>query len=226
MATFSAPNLTVKDLAISNNFDRAAHPEIDAYSTRAVAVAALGDRQVYDNVSIMSHQDTLYVKGQTPTTEARQYFVNSFIRGDVDFIFGNATAVIDRSFLQVRSWAGGTVLAPNTDYRKKYGILITSSTISTNGASDDTMHLGRPWHNTADAWPQAVVRTCDIHSGIANASPWVDMVPEYPWQWARFKEHQNFGPGAGTGSNAPQVTATAHSPLPRGEVNHGGAGTA
>lgn len=208
VATFRPPNLTVKDLTISNTFDRNAHPEINQYETQAVAIAAMGDRQVYDNVSIMSHQDTLLVKGETPTAQARQYFIGCFIRGDVDFIFGNATAVIDRSTIQVLNHVGGTVLAPNTDYRKKYGILISSCTITTSGVPNDTMHLGRPWHNVPEAHPQAVVRNCEIQAGIKDAQPWTNMVPEYPWQWARFKEYQNFGAGAGTGSNAPQMSAT------------------
>ncbi|MET7690428.1 pectinesterase family protein [Streptomyces sp. NPDC005483] len=206
VATFRPPNLTVQDLTISNTFDSNAHPEISPYETQAVAIAAMGDRQTYDNVSIMSHQDTLLVKGDTPTTQARQHFVNCLIRGDVDFIFGNATAVIDRSTIQVLPWPGGTVVAPNTDKSKKYGILIISSTITTTGVPNDTMHLGRPWNNTADAWPQAVVRNCDIQAGIKDAQPWTNMLPEYPWQYARFKEYNNFGPGAGVGANAPKLT--------------------
>lgn len=207
VATFRPPNLTVKDLTISNGFDRGAHPEINPYETQAVAVAAMGDRQVFDNVAIMSRQDTLLVKGQTPTTEARQYFVGCFIRGDVDFIFGNATAVIDRSTIQMLSWPNGTVLAPNTDGSKKYGILLSSCTINTSGVTSDTMHLGRPWNNTAEAWPQAVVRACEIGSGVKDAQPWTDMLPDQPWRlFGRFREYHNFGPGAGHGSESPQLT--------------------
>ncbi|MBK3580725.1 hypothetical protein JHN63_44520 [Streptomyces sp. MBT65] len=208
VATFRPPNLTVQDLTIQNTFDRDAHPEISPYETQAVAVAAMGDRQVYDNVAVMSHQDTLLVKGETPTTQARQYFVNCFIRGDVDFIFGNATTVIALSWIQVLPWPGGTVLAPNTDLNKQYGILLSSCQIITKGVSDDTMHLGRPWVNTEDAWPQAVVRSCEIQSGIMDAQPWTDMLPDQPWQLAgRFREYGNFGPGAGAGSDSPQLTA-------------------
>ncbi|MFI1358278.1 pectinesterase family protein [Streptomyces sp. NPDC020898] len=208
VATFRPPNLTVQDLTISNTFDRAAHPEINQYETQAVAVAAMGDRQVFSNVAIWSHQDTLLVKGETPTTQARQWFINCHIRGDVDFIFGNATAVIDRSTIQVLPWPGGTILAPNTDYRKQYGILISSCTITTNGVASDTMYLGRPWRNVLEVQPQALVRNCDIQAGITNAHPWTDMMPDYSWTQARFREYGNFGAGAGTGSNAPQLTAT------------------
>ncbi|WP_328505461.1 pectinesterase family protein [Streptomyces sp. NBC_00391] len=206
VATFKAPNLIVKNLTIQNTFDRSAHPEISPYETQAVAVAARGDRQIFHNVAIMSHQDTLYVKGETPTTQARQYFVNCFVRGDVDFIFGNATAVIDRSTIQALAWPGGSVMAPSTDSSKKYGILINGCTISTAGVPSDSMYLGRPWHNTLTASPQAVVRNSDIQSGIKDAQPWTDMVPDYPWQKARFREYQNVGAGAGQGANAPKMS--------------------
>ncbi|MFF9040563.1 pectinesterase family protein [Streptomyces sp. NPDC014892] len=208
VATFRPPNLTVRDLTISNTFDRKAHPEIDPYETQAVAVAAMGDRQVYRNVAIWSHQDTLLVKGETPTTQARQYFVDCHIRGDVDFVFGNATAVIDRSYVQVLYWPGGTVLAPNTDKSKKYGILITGSQILNDGSAPvRSMYLGRPWNNTADAWPQAVVRDSTVGQQNNDTHPWTDMVPQYSWTSARFKEYNNAGLGAGAGANAPKLTA-------------------
>ncbi|WRZ54112.1 pectinesterase family protein [Streptomyces sp. NBC_01314] len=208
VATFRPPNLTVENLTISNTFDSAAHPEIDPYETQAVAIAAMGDRQTYSNVNIYGRQDTLYVKGETPTTQARQYFVNCYIRGTVDFVFGNATAVIDRSKLQMIKWPGGTLLAPSTDYRKKYGILITDSEVITTDASPRTMHLGRPWHNTPDAWPQAVVRNTMVWPHVDSLNPWVDMMPDYPWEWARLKEYNNSSYGAGVGANAPKLTAT------------------
>ncbi|MET7653547.1 MULTISPECIES: pectinesterase family protein [unclassified Streptomyces] len=205
VATFRAPNLTVRNLTISNTFDRAAHPEISPYETQAVAVAAMGDRQVFDNVSMLSYQDTLLVKGETPTTQARQYFYGCFIRGDVDFIFGNATAVFHRCNIQMLAWSGGTVLAPNTDYRKKYGILITDSSINSL-APARTMYLGRPWHNAPEAHPQAVVRNTQVAPVVTETHPWTDMTPDYPWSWARFKEYKNTGPGAGVGANAPKLT--------------------
>lgn len=197
VATFSSPDLTVLNLTIQNTFDPAAHPEISPYETQAVAVAAMGDRQVFRNVAIMGRQDTLLVKGETPTTQARQYFVDCFIRGYVDFIFGNATAVIDRSNIQMLSWPSGTMLAPSTDSSKQYGILINDCTIITSGVADDTMYLGRPWNNTVDAWPQAIVRGCNIQSGVKDAQPWTNMVPDEDWRiFGRFAEYHNIGPGA------------------------------
>ncbi|MFD8811495.1 pectinesterase family protein [Streptomyces sp. NPDC059627] len=208
VATFSGTDLQIQDLTIQNSFVPESHPEIDPLETQAVALAAMGDRQTYSNVRLLGRQDTLLVKAPTATDQVRQYFVASYIEGSIDFIFGNATAVIDRSKIAMSNWAGGTVLAPNTDYRNKYGILITHSEIFTNGVPDKTMYLGRPWHNVPEAWPQALVRDTVIHSGINSGQPWTNMVPDYPWDWARFKEYNNTGEGAGTGTNAPKLTAS------------------
>ncbi|MFI6551099.1 pectinesterase family protein [Streptomyces prunicolor] len=205
--TVKAPGVTVAGITIQNTFDPANHPEVDAYSTQAVALAAEGDRQVYTQLRILSRQDTVLVKSPVPTDQNRQYFVGSYIEGSVDFIFGNATAVFDRCNIAMLNWVGGTVLAPNTDYRKDYGILVTGSEIFTNGVPEKTMYLGRPWHNTADAWPQAVVRDTTIHSGVDADQPWTDMTPDYPWSWARFKEYNNIGAGTAVNANTPQLTA-------------------
>lgn len=94
--TVKAPGVTVSNVTIQNTFDPAKHPEIDAFSTQAVALAAEGDRQTFTQVRIISTQDTVLVKSPDPTAQNRQYFVGSYIEGDIDFIFGNATAVFDR----------------------------------------------------------------------------------------------------------------------------------
>ncbi|WP_330289569.1 pectinesterase family protein [Streptomyces sp. NBC_00576] len=205
-ATFKANDLTVQDVEIVNQFNAKDHPEIGPFETQAVAVAAKGDRQVFDHVDIIGRQDTLLVKGNAPTDQARQYFHDCYIEGTVDFIFGNATAVIDRSILKVYDWPGGTIVAPNTDRRKKYGILITGSQVGSSGVPNDSYYLGRPWHNSPDAWPQAVIRDTDLDYMIKETQPWVDMMPDYHWQQARFREYHNIGKGAGIGSNAPKLT--------------------
>ena len=115
--TVKAPGVTVGGITVQNTFDPANHPEVDAYSTQVVASAAEGDRQIYTQVRLISRQDTVLVKSPVPTDQNRQYFVGSYVEGSIDFIFGNATAVFDRCNIALRNWVGGTVLAPNTDYR-------------------------------------------------------------------------------------------------------------
>ncbi|MGW1675774.1 hypothetical protein [Streptomyces sp. NPDC002324] len=41
---------------------------------------------------------------------------------------------------------------------------------------------------------------------MTETHPWTDMMPDYSWSQARFKEYRNTGPGAGVGSNAPKLT--------------------
>ncbi|MER6959897.1 pectinesterase family protein [Streptomyces sp. NPDC000618] len=106
----SVPDLRVQDLTIQNTFDPTAHPEVDPFATQAVALAATGDRQAYSNVRLISTQDTVLTKSPAATDQTRHYFRNCYVAGDIDLLFGNATAVFDRSTLHVwphtaaRSW--------------------------------------------------------------------------------------------------------------------------
>ncbi|MCG7209633.1 pectinesterase family protein [Streptomyces arenae] len=210
--TVKASGVTVAGITIQNTFDPKKHPEIDAFSTQAVALAAEGDRQTYTQCRIIARQDTILVKSPVPTAENRQYFVGSYIEGAIDFIFGSATAVFDRCNIAIQNWVGGTVLAPNTDQSKKYGILITGSTIWTNGVPANTMYLGRPWHNGSTVWPQALVRDTVVHGGITVGHPWTNMDTTYDWAQARLSEYNNTYPDTDMSSapnpSAPQMTAT------------------
>ncbi|MEU1183887.1 pectinesterase family protein [Streptomyces sp. NPDC005820] len=208
VATFKAPGMTISKVTIQNTFDPAQHPEIDQYSTQAVAVAAMGDRQIFNQDRIIARQDTILAKAPVATGQYRQYFVGNYIEGAIDFIFGNSTAVFDRNNIALRNWVGGTVLAPNTDQSLKYGILITGSHIYTNGIPASTMYLGRPWHSATTVSPQAVIRDTVVDSGITSAHPWTDMDTTYSWTQARFFEYNNSGAGAGVGANAPKLTST------------------
>ena len=60
---------------------------------QAVAVADRADRSIFKHCRFLGHQDTLFAD------YGRQYYVDSYIEGGVDFIFGNATAVFDHSEL-------------------------------------------------------------------------------------------------------------------------------
>jgi pectin methylesterase-like acyl-CoA thioesterase len=209
-ATFSAANLIAMNLTFTNSFNPAANPTIT--QTQAVAVNAQGDRQIFQNDRIISTQDTLLAWSPVPTAQTRQYFRNVFIAGTVDFLFGNATAVFDRANLQMTNRgaaAGGLngyLTAANTESSKKYGFLITNSTVYASGAAN-TEFLGRPWRPWSTAVAQVVIRNTVLPAAIKTAGPWTDMAG-FSWKSARFFEYQNSGPGAGINANRPQLTAT------------------
>lgn len=208
-ASFAANDLTVTGVTVQNTWERSAHP--GTRDTQAVAVNASGDRQQYLNARFIGHQDTVLNWAPRATGRYRQYFRHCFIAGDVDFVFGNATAVYDRVNITLRDRGaapGGTngyLAAPNTDAAQPYGILITDSTVSSPAAAG-TYFLGRPWHPGASAVGRLVIRGTSLPAAVKSATPWTDM-GGFSWRSARFAEYANTGPGAGTGPDRPQLTA-------------------
>ncbi len=73
-----------------------------------------------------------------------------YIEGDVDFIFGRATLVLDGCtvhYLTARQASkGGYLVAPSTDARNPFGILINDSELTAEeGTPADLVFLGRAW---------------------------------------------------------------------------------
>ncbi|WP_233440027.1 pectinesterase family protein [Lentzea atacamensis] len=205
-ATIAADDFKARDLTFRNSFDRKKHPEIT--NTQAVAVKATGDRMFFDRVHFEGHQDTLYADSPNVTTRSHQYYRDCAITGDVDFIFGRATAVFDRATITALtrgSDPNGYVTAASTQRANPYGFLIVNSKIRSD-APAGTYFLGRPWHPGGDpeAIAQVVIRDTVLPAAIKPA-PWTDM-SGFPWREARFAEYRNTGPGAGQGADRPQLT--------------------
>ncbi|MET0133205.1 MAG: pectinesterase family protein [Kibdelosporangium sp.] len=205
--TIAANNFTARHITVSNSFDRAAHPEITA--TQAVALKATGDRMYFDNDRFLSRQDTLYADTAATDTRARQYYTRCTIVGDVDFIFGRATAVLDRvtiTALDRGSDPNGYITAASTRADNPYGFLIINSTV-TSSAPAGTFFLGRPWHPGGDpaAIAQVLIRDTRLPAAVKSA-PWTDM-SGFSWRDARLREYRNTGPGAGSGPDRPQMSS-------------------
>ncbi|GAA0586777.1 hypothetical protein GCM10010172_84760 [Paractinoplanes ferrugineus] len=214
----SAKNVTLRNLTVANTFDEKAHPEIT--SQQAVALRVEGDRFTADHVRLLGNQDTLLADTPKPTTRSRQYYVNSYLEGDVDYLFGGADAVFDRVTLRSLDRGksdNGAITAASTDKGSKYGFLIINSKV-TSSAPAGTVHLGRPWHPSAD--PDAIGSVNFVNTwlpaAIDTAEPWEDMAStnssgvkvNFRWQDARFAEYGDFGPGAGVNANRPQLTTS------------------
>ena len=211
--TSAAPGLTVRDLTLANDWLRADHPDITG--TQAVAAYTYGDRTHFENVRLLAHQDTLFVETTALTAFDRQYFRRCYIEGDVDFVFGRATAVFEEChFHTLQRDVGftpkGMVFAPSTARANPYGVLAVRSRI-TSGAEDAAYKLARPWVPSYEttAWPSLVVRNSRIGPGIDPVAPYTNMREAYPWQTMRFREYANSGPGAviSVPGNRPQLAA-------------------
>ncbi|MFF9003102.1 pectinesterase family protein [Streptomyces achromogenes] len=201
-----ADDFQARNLSITNDFDEAAHQDI---AQQAVALRTASDKVFLDGVIVSGDQDTLLLDTASKDRLGRVYMTNSYVIGNVDFIFGRATAVIDKSVITLKKrWNGtsaGYVTAPSTAANRK-GILIANSTVS-GDVSDRTFYLGRPWHAGGDATldPQTTVRNTSLSAAI-KTTPWTDM-SGFSWKDDRFAEYKNTGAGAGAaGTDRPQLT--------------------
>nr|WP_309049451.1 pectinesterase family protein [Streptomyces sp.] len=202
-----ADDFQARNLTVANDFDEARNQHITGH--QAVALRTAADRVLLDGLIISGDQDTLLLDTAAKDRLGRVRLTNSYVIGNVDFVFGRATAVIDRSVLTLKKrWDGtsaGYVTAPSTPAGRK-GFLITRSTVN-GDVSAGSFFLGRPWHAGGDATldPQATVRD-SVLSAAVRPAPWTDM-GGFSWKDDRFAEYRNTGPGAGpAGSERPHLT--------------------
>jgi len=181
-----ARDFQVKNLTISNDY-----VEVGTTDIQAVALMAQNDKLIFENVRVLGNQDSLYVKTSSADTIQRAYFKNCYVEGDVDFIFGRATFVLDHceiKYLGARRGAanGGDILSPSTDMRNPYGLLVIDSMFTADAvATAGTVDLGRAWDEgqTAGMYPtpsatggypngQVVVRSSVLGAHLKVATPW------------------------------------------------------
>ncbi|NUP16548.1 MAG: pectate lyase, partial [Streptomyces sp.] len=202
----AANDVTARNLTFSNDFDEAAH---ELNGEQALAMKTTGDRIVFEDTAFLGNQDTLMTDSPKLDVISRVYVRDSYIEGDVDFVYGRATTVIERSVIRALSRGSDTnngyITAASTWTGNPYGFLITRSKIVSD-APAGTFHLGRPWHPGGEpaAVAQVLVRDTELPAAI-KASPWTDM-SGFSWKDARFTEYRNFGPGAAVTADRPQMS--------------------
>ena len=211
--TVQADGFSARWITFANDWLRADHPDIS--DTQAVALKVQGDRSAFHHCRFLGHQDTLYADSTALGTFARQYFAHCYAEGDVDFVFGRATAVFEQCHFRTLSrtdLAGapyGFVFAPSTAGANPLGYLVTRSRVSSE-APDGYYKLARPWVPSSDttARPMLTVRDTRLGPGIDAVEPYANMSDSYPWQAQRFAEYRNTGPGAAVTvpANRPQLT--------------------
>ena len=145
-ATFTIRSTAVAFMARNLTFENSIP---DRNAAPGVALESDADRAIFDNVRLLGYQDTLLVYGMT-----RQYFRDSFVTGDGDFIFGNATAVFDRC--RIESTDGGYITAANTARTTANGLIFLDCSLvkgsdrnplldDGTSAPNESVFLGRPW---------------------------------------------------------------------------------
>ncbi|KAL2533320.1 putative pectinesterase/pectinesterase inhibitor 54 [Abeliophyllum distichum] len=165
---------------------------------QAVALTIASDHSVLHRCSILGYQDTLYALSH------RQFYRECDIYGTIDFIFGNAAAVIQSCNLILRRPAVGAynaILAHGrTDPGQNSGFSIQNCRITVSLDFSPIKHsyksyLGRPWKQ----FSRAVVMESIIDDAIALQG-WIERpgVSVSTYTTLYFAEYANTGPGAET----------------------------
>lgn len=166
---FSASNLT---------FENSSGPV-----GQAVAVWAGGDHTAFINCRFLGWQDTLYTFGSA----TKQFYLNCYIEGTVDFIFGAATAWFENCELFCKS--GGYVTAASTPENVKFGYVFYKCKVTGN-AKKQSFALGRPWRPNA----KVVYLYCQL-GDLIKPEGWDNWGNPANEKTAYFAEYKNSGPG-------------------------------
>lgn len=168
---------------------------------QAVAVANRSDRSIFKHCRFLGHQDTLFAD------YGRQYYVDSYIEGGVDYIFGNAAAVFDHDTLNSNG-PGFITAQSRTSADQPTGYVILNSRVTSTidpAAPRRAIGLGRPWRPFA--------RVVFIHTALpANLAPagWNNWNNPANEETAYYAESNSSGPGANPTARVPwshQLTA-------------------
>jgi len=151
---------------------------------QAVALHLESDRAVFKNCRFLGYQDTLYLAGEN----ARQYFVDCYIEGTTDFIFGPATALFENCTINNKS--NSYITAASTPQGIKYGFVFLNCKLTAD-SSVKKVFLGRPWRE----FSRTVFLKCNLGKHI---------VPEGWHNWSNpdaekntfYAEYKNSGPGS------------------------------
>jgi len=174
---------------------------------QAVAAAVRSDHAVFKHCRFLGDQDTLFAD------YGRQYYVDSYIEGGVDFIFGNATAVFERDEIhEIRSGYLTAQSRTAPDQTTGYVIdhsKVTSSIPTPNAPAPQTspyndgvfrpgtappehtgFYLGRPWR----LYSRVVVMNTELAVRL-NPAGWSVWGKNDPTPRAFYAEFNNSGPG-------------------------------
>ncbi len=105
---------------------------------QAVALHVAADRVIIKNCKIIGNQDTLFPSADT----SRQYYVDCYIEGTTDFIFGAATVVFERC--HIHSKKNSYITAASTTENQKYGFVFFNCKLTAD-PTFKKVYLGRPW---------------------------------------------------------------------------------
>jgi PelA/Pel-15E family pectate lyase len=150
--------------------------------SQAVAVLVEADRVIFNKCRFLGWQDTLYAKN------GRQYYVDSYVEGQVDYIFGMAAAVFENC--HIHSKGDGFITAPMRFGATETAGFIFNKCRLTSENTRNGIYLGRPWRD----YGRAVFLNTQMDAAI-RPEGWHHWEPDRE-KTAYFAEYGSTGPGA------------------------------
>lgn len=185
---FGGENWMVSDITFENSAGRVG---------QAVAVQCLGDNTWFVRCRFLGNQDTLYLygsgnrDGETVTDNISVDFVECYIEGTTDFIFGAAEAVFRRCEIHAKS--DSYITAASTCRGQDYGLVFIDCNL-TAAEGVTKCYLGRPWREYA----QTVFIDCELGAHILSEG-WHDWNKPNARKTAFYAEYGSKGSGANPG---------------------------
>jgi pectinesterase len=170
--------IVLKNITIENNSARLG---------QAVALHTEGDRLQFIGCRFLGHQDTVY----TGKADTRLYFLNCYIEGTTDFIFGPSTAWFEGC--TIKSKANSYVTAASTPKDVEYGYVFNRCRLIADEGVEK-VYLGRPWRPYA----HTLFMNCELGKHIVPAG-WHNWGNADNEKTARYMEYNNSGDGADKG---------------------------
>lgn len=160
---------------------------------QAVAVFTDGDFLFFNRCRFIGNQDTLYTYGRFGKEGGikRNYFLDCYIEGTTDFIFGPSIAWFEGC--TIHSKKNSYVTAASTLPGQKWGYVFHKCTLTADPGIDKC-YLGRPW----GAFAKTVFIDCELGAHILPEG-WHDWEKEGKPNTKKnsfYAEYGNHGPGA------------------------------
>lgn len=170
-------DITIENLTIKNAAGRVG---------QAVSLHVDGDRFIMRNCKLLGNQDTLL----TANDSSKQYYVDCFIEGTTDFIFGPATAIFQNCI--INSLTNSYITAASTTERQAFGyVFFNCKLIASSECTKE--YLGRPWR----AYAKVAFIECQIGNHILSEG-WHNWGKKENEATAYYAEYNNRGEGAAT----------------------------
>ena len=166
--------ITFRNLTIENNAPRLG---------QAVALHTEGDRLIFADCRFLGNQDTVY----TGAGGTRLFFLNCYIEGTTDFIFGPSTALFEGC--TVHSKMNSYITAASTPADVVVGYVFKNCKL-TAAPGVDKVYLGRPWRPYA----ATVFIDCELGKHVCPAG-WDNWRNPANEKTARYAEYGSMGEG-------------------------------